>query len=400
MAIALASALMLLVGACGSATPSSSAKGGNKTLKIGLLGILSGPAASAAAFTNALAAYFNYVNSTGGIDGYKFSYVTRDSAGSSAQAISASEQMVQGDHVAMVAGIGTTPSLGVETIAARLKVPLLLGGDGELFTEPKISPAKSNVFDVNPDQVSEFEEEYKLSRQLDNNQPVGVIQETDATGADAVGIAPYARANHLPQPALTVQAALTSTDCTPYMANMKSAGAKAVMFAGTPALFACMIKAAEGLSYNPVWVGGFGDAGTSFESLIGEATYDQTYLLGYEYPASDTKNAQVQLYLKGMRKFDSKDLTSSFGEQGWDYGTTIAAAVKLAAAKGPVTSASLLKAFQTGFHGQPVGLTGSLLFNSKEHYGVNSMAEMKGSGAGSVTVMGGFQKLPQPYAHA
>jgi ABC-type branched-subunit amino acid transport system substrate-binding protein len=183
-----ASSLALVAAACGNATPSgSSSSGGSKTIKIGLLGILSGPAASAAAFTNAIAAYLKYANSAGGINGYKFSWVTSDSADSSAQAISASEQMVQGDGVAMIAGIGTTPSLGVETIAARLKVPLLMGGDGSLFTSPKINPADSNMFDINPDQASEFEAEYQLSRKLDHNQPVGVIQETDGTGADCAG---------------------------------------------------------------------------------------------------------------------------------------------------------------------------------------------------------------------
>jgi ABC-type branched-subunit amino acid transport system substrate-binding protein len=335
------------------------------------------------------------------VNGYKFTWVTRDSADSSAQAISSTEQMVQGDGVAMVAGIGTTPSLGVETVAARLHVPLLMGGDGALFTEPKINPANSNVFDINPDQASEFEAEYKLARSLDSNQPVGVIQETDGTGADAAAISPYTKAAHLPQPVLTVQAALTTTDCTPYMANMKSAGAKAVMFAGTPALFACMINAAKGLGYSPYWVGGFGDAGTSFESLIGQSTYDTTYLLGYEYPTSDTKNSQIALYLKEMAKYDPKDLTSSFGEQGWDYGVTIAAAVKMVTANGgQFSSARLLKVFQTGFHGQPVGLTGSLLFNSQEHYGVNAMAVMKGAGGGAVSLLSGFETLPHPYAHA
>jgi branched-chain amino acid transport system substrate-binding protein len=125
----------------GSSTGSSS----NTPIKIGNVGNYSGFAADTIKSASlALTAWSKTVNASGGIDGHPVEVIVKDSAGSSAQALSAVKDLIANDHVvALVANA----EAGLESVWAKYadeqKVPVI----GEALTVPP-TDSDPNFFPV------------------------------------------------------------------------------------------------------------------------------------------------------------------------------------------------------------------------------------------------------------
>ncbi len=116
--IALILGLLLL---CGSAWA-------QETLKIGVVGPRTGPAAATgAAFDEGIKLAVDYVNSKGGVMGKKLQVAFEDTAGAPDKAASGFERLVTRDKVVMVLGESHSSSaLAQIEVANRLKVPFVV----------------------------------------------------------------------------------------------------------------------------------------------------------------------------------------------------------------------------------------------------------------------------------
>src|SRR6266567_5503593 len=126
--IAMAVGLLLAIAACGGGNNSGSTDPGITSDQI-LLGntiAQSGPAAAYGTIANAEQAYFNYVNSQGGVNGRKIKFKILDDAYSPAKTVPLTKQLVEDDKVfLMFSGLGTQAQVSVRSYLAGQKVPQL-----------------------------------------------------------------------------------------------------------------------------------------------------------------------------------------------------------------------------------------------------------------------------------
>jgi len=111
-------------------------------IKLGSSAPLSGPASGFSASGKAVAAYFQYVNDKGGINGRKVDFTLLDNAYNPPKAVEATRRLVEDIGVlAEVATVGTVPSAAVQKYLNGAKVPqLFISAGGRRFNDPKNFP--------------------------------------------------------------------------------------------------------------------------------------------------------------------------------------------------------------------------------------------------------------------
>ncbi len=104
---------------------------------IGNWGPQSGPAAAWGAVTKAIEAYFDHINSQGGIHGRQLVLETRDDGYDPARTVSAVRELIDSEGVfAFVAGVGTANGLAALPLIQRAGVPWVAPASGsEVFAE-------------------------------------------------------------------------------------------------------------------------------------------------------------------------------------------------------------------------------------------------------------------------
>lgn len=102
-----------------------------REIKIGQTLPLSGPAASYATTGKALAAWFEYVNAEGGVNGRKLSLVQLDDGYSPPKTVEQSRRLVEREQVAFVVmPVGTPTGVAARSYFNSVKVPQLFVGSG------------------------------------------------------------------------------------------------------------------------------------------------------------------------------------------------------------------------------------------------------------------------------
>lgn len=367
LALASAVSIALLATACSS---SGSAPSGSKTIKIGIAVPLSGDNAALAVVGDGITSYLKYANDHGGVNGYKFSWKIEDTQEAAPQTILAARDLVSEGYDAIV-GVGTPSIQALKPIAASVKVPILMAGNGAAFVPPV-----SNMFGDTPDYADVYPAVYKLLLTKTGNGPIGLIYENDANGQPGQqSIAKYAQTLGVPAPVASLAVAATVTNCVPYMARLKAAKASGVVIAADPEVAACVVKAGYTIGYKPKY-GAAWIASTAYANELG-SLYPGQYVVDYQTPLSANTPA-VQLYKASVQKYAPNAVGSAYTEQGWDEGAIIADAVRFATAGGKAFSVpSLIDAMNKDFHGQPEGLIqGGITYNSQQHFGAASAASM------------------------
>ncbi|HSC92115.1 MAG TPA: ABC transporter substrate-binding protein [Gaiellaceae bacterium] len=113
------------------------------TVTLGATVPLSGPAVLFGALAPGAKAYFDYVNSRGGVNGRQIAFTYRDDGYEPARTITETRRLVQEDGVfAIFASVGTANNLAVRPLLNAMKVPQLFVGDGSsaLSGTPKRYP--------------------------------------------------------------------------------------------------------------------------------------------------------------------------------------------------------------------------------------------------------------------
>jgi ABC-type branched-subunit amino acid transport system substrate-binding protein len=104
---------------------------GDTTITIGGTAPLSGPESAYSVVAAGAAAYFEYVNANGGVNGRKIEYVYYDDAYDPAQTIQQTRRLVEQDKVfAIFNTVGTEHALAIRPYLNQLGVPELFAGSG------------------------------------------------------------------------------------------------------------------------------------------------------------------------------------------------------------------------------------------------------------------------------
>jgi ABC-type branched-subunit amino acid transport system substrate-binding protein len=393
--VTLIAAGIAIVLACSSCSSSQSGTTDSaKTIVVGLDSVLSGQFAELGALGRGAQAYFDYVNSTGGVDGYKISTVTEDTANSGTQAISVTRQLIDSDHVNAVIGIGSDPLSALLSAIPNPGVPILFFGDGDGF----VPPTHSQYYGLNVPYERKGAGLVEAARDVLKVKSLSISYQDDATGQPVdQGAALWARQNGMTIKA-TVSYPATISDCSAEAGRLRSAGTKVVIIVGAAPSAACVMKAAYALGYTPAWLSDDQALDPGEQALLTPAILSSMYAIdAYEQVVGNGQTAAQKLYVQWIKRKDSQDLTSSFAEDGWTMAAvlTVALSDSLKSDK-KFSEANLFAALNSDFHGQPIALLPTVTYDSTQHAGVIAEGLLKLNGKGQGTQVSKTQLLPTP----
>jgi branched-chain amino acid transport system substrate-binding protein len=232
--LATAAVALLATGitACSSAAGTSGSAGPNQsagaTIKLGLISDLTGPFSSS--FTSSekgIKAYVQMVNSEGGINGHKLSYVVADTTSTVTGAQTAAQELVQRDKVFAVVDDSAAFS-GAEPYLLQQGIPVTGGAfDGPEWNSPKNTNlfASTGVTDYNSVNaaVGKFMKAHGVTT-------CGAVGYPNATaGPSAVAVVKSCVAAGLKNGYLNTQVPTGSTNVGPIALAMQKAGVNGIV---------------------------------------------------------------------------------------------------------------------------------------------------------------------------
>jgi len=140
------------------------------------------PAAAYAPVADAMRAYFEYINSKGGVYGRKIRFIVGDDHYNPADALEVTRKLVEQDKVfAIVGGLGDLTHAAVYKYLEDEGVPdMFIGGGAVAFTDP----VTKTRFGGNPDYDTEGRMLGKYIAENYNGKKLAFLLENDATGMD------------------------------------------------------------------------------------------------------------------------------------------------------------------------------------------------------------------------
>ena len=351
--LALTTILMVLSGCANSSsgTSTSSLKAGpgvdvtKKTITLGILSPYSGPVADPIGkpLARGVKVFFDSVNASGGVDGYKVKFLEEDTQYSPQLEVQHYNEIHT--KVAMIAdSLGTPTTFAIKDLAtadhmlvsaatlssalAREKYLILLGTPYRLQVE--------NAFD------------YVVTKLGVQNPSVGIIYQNDEYGQD--GLTGYKEAvnfYHLHDVAQATYA-VTDTDYTAQISQLKAAGAKYVFITAIPTSTAGIVATAYKLGYNPQWIlqsPAFAQALLAVPGLGALLSHDWIVSQGATW--GDTSQPGMAQMLNDVAKYAPDQKPDGFFQFGYTESKITYAILKKALDNNDITRDGLLTAFES-----------------------------------------------------
>ena len=351
--LTLTTILMVLSGCANSSsgTSTSSLKAGpgvdvtHKTITLGILSPYSGPVADPIGkpLARGVEVFFDSINASGGIDGYKVKFLEEDLQYNPQIQVQLYNQIH--NQVLMIAdSLGTPTTFAIKDLAAqdhmlvsaatlssalaREKYLILVGTPYRLQVE--------NAFD------------YVVNKLGVQNPSVGIIYQNDEYGQD--GLTGYKEAvnfYHLHDVAQAAYA-VTDTDYTAQISQLKASGAKYVFITAVPTSTAGIIATAYKLGYNPQWIlqsPAFAQALLAVPGLGTLLSHD--WLVSQGATWGDTSQPGMAQMLNDVAKYAPDQKPDGFFQFGYTESKITYAILKKALDNNDVTRDGLLTAFES-----------------------------------------------------
>ncbi len=216
----------------------------DKEIRIGMANALSGPASGLGVNLKAgVDAYLSKVNATGGVNGRKLVLVSKDDGYEPEKTAAATKALIEQDKVFALFGyVGTPTSAAAVPLAARAGVPYLFPFTGAEFLR---NPMNKWVFNV---RASYFDETETMVERLTKDigaKKIALFIQDDAFGE--AGKAGVNRALHKRNMKVAEEARYkrNTLDVDEGLAKIKAAAPDAVVFVGTYASLAAVVKKAR-----------------------------------------------------------------------------------------------------------------------------------------------------------
>jgi branched-chain amino acid transport system substrate-binding protein len=323
----LALTFTLTAAAKSSGTPGVTAR----TVTIGGTFPFSGPASLYAAIGRGQAAYFEYVNDQGGVNGRKLKFIPLDDAYNPANTVQLTRRLVEQEKVfAVVGSLGTEPNLATRSYLNQNKVPQVFLSTGATSWGTDYNKYPWTI-GWQPNYVAEG---YIYGRFITSKMPqakIAVLYQNDAYGKDYVtGLKKGLGAK---QSAIVESEGyeVTSSDVASQIAKLKASGSNTFFVAATPTFAIQAVVLAYKLGWRPTI---FMNSVSATDAVIGLAAKSGGAdavkgIISVEYymDASDpayAKPGSIDLYRSIMAKYNPqgnvKDAFHVYGmAQAWTF---------------------------------------------------------------------------------
>jgi branched-chain amino acid transport system substrate-binding protein len=308
----------------------------SSTILLGNTIAQSGPAAAYGTIAYAEAAYFNYVNSNGGINGRTITYKILDDGYNPANTVPLTKQLVEQDQVfAMFSGLGTQAQTSVRDYLNGKKVPQLFVATGATTFSKDYS---ANSYTMGWQPAYQGEARIYAADVLKNHASakIGVLYQNDDYGADYLkGLTDGLGSNS----SLIVDSQkydVTAADVTSQLVHLKGSGADTVFLFTTPGFTIKALVTITKLGWTPgqiylnsvsnpqVYMGIAAKAGAALQNVTS---------VGYIKDPTDpqwTTDAGMMLYQKVIAKCPTCKPNDGFNIYGVAVAYTMVDVLKLA----------------------------------------------------------------------
>jgi branched-chain amino acid transport system substrate-binding protein len=364
--VTLALAAALVVAGCGSSddtTGSSGTKGGAPkasapgitatTVTVGGHFPLTGPAAPGySEIPRAIDAYFQYVNSKGGVNGRKLKMIARDDGYNPVNTVKVTKQLVLQDKVfAILGGLGTPTHTKVVDYLNASRVPDVFVSSGcRCWDDPQKHPY---TFGWQPDYLIEGKILGQYIAEHFKGKKVAYFLQNDDFGSDgAAGLDMY-----VPKAQVVTRQTYEpgNTDIGPQMAKIKASGAEVVASFSIPAYTALQLLAGVKLDFHPTMVvSNVGSDAITLTGLLkafskgkaGESLIDGIVTDNYLPPLADTSNSWIKLFTQVHDQYIPK--LPMDGNVGYGFGLAYTFVQALAEAGPNPTRKSFVETLEKG----------------------------------------------------
>ncbi len=270
---------------------------------------LSGPAAAGySRVSMATKAYFDYVNSKGGVHGRKIVYLAKDDGYNSATTQTVVRELVEQDKVfAIVGGLGTPTHSAVLDYLKEEEIPdLFVASGATTWNQPARYPG---TFGFQTDYTTEGKiigHYLKNTESRAGQKTCSLVQEDDFGRQLLEGVESSLGAT-LP----VRESYITSNaNVAPQVGKLELEGCKVVLLGTTPTFTSRVISTAAALNYSPLWVVSTagGDYGTVAEHLgVYKNLLEGVISTGYLPIAPSTDDPWIALF---------EQINDEFGDGG------------------------------------------------------------------------------------
>ncbi|MCP3447183.1 ABC transporter substrate-binding protein [Bradyrhizobium sp. CCGUVB14] len=222
-------------------------------IKIGNIMPYSGPASAYAVIGKAEEAYFNKVNSEGGVNGRKIKFISYDDAYSPPKTVEQARKLVESDNVLLIFGsLGTSTNGAIRKYMNEKKVPQLFVASGaSKWNDPKNFPW---TMGWQPSYASEARIYAKYIMKEKPDGKIGVLYQNDDFGKDYLkglkdGLGAKAAMIVMEEPYDTSEPAIDE-----HVVKLKAAGADVFISITTPKFAAQAIKKAAEINWHPMHI--------------------------------------------------------------------------------------------------------------------------------------------------
>ena len=316
-----------------------------KTINLGILSPFSGPVAAPIGdpLARGVEVFFKSVNDHGGIDGFKVNLIEKDSQYNPQLEVQLYNQIH--NQVLMIAdSLGTPTTFAIKDLAAQ---------DHMLVSGATLSSAlareKYLVLVGTPYRLQvENAFDYVVNKLGVKNPATGIIYQNDDYGQD--GLTGYKEAVSVYGLHDVGQAsyAVTDTDFTAQVSQMKAAGAKYVFLTTLPTVTAKIIGTAAALGYNPQWIlqsPAFSTLLLGVPSLV--PLLSKAWIVNQGATWGDKSKPGMAQMLADVAKYAPDQKPDAFFEFGYTESKITYAILKKAADNGDLTRDGVFNAFES-----------------------------------------------------
>ena len=242
----LALVLASTAGAASTADPGISAK----RILLGGTVPLSGEASAFGSVGPGAKAYFDYVNSQGGVNGRRIEYRYYDDGYDPAQTVQLTRKLVEEDKVfAVFNSVGTANNAAIQPYLNAKRVPQLFVGDGaQAVSRPAKYPWTMGFLQS---YLGEGAIYGRHLAQTAKTAKIGVLYENTALGTEMTKGLERWIAGKGPRVVAKESYELVDTDVASQIARLKAAGANTLMLFATPKFFLQAVAATQRAGWRP-----------------------------------------------------------------------------------------------------------------------------------------------------
>ncbi len=220
---------------------------------------------------DAMRAYFDYVNSKGGVNGRKITLVAYDDEYKAGKTVTTASRLINKDKVfAMVGSVGTQTHISVIKDINRRGIPdlFVLSGYSGFYTDPKKYPT---TFGSLGTYVTEAKILGKYIKENMATKNVGILYQTDDFGRNTVeglgiaGLTFTAKKN-----AASFVAGTQGSGLDAQMQQLKDNNVEVVIVGAVASAFASAVASSNKIGYKPQYVViSVGSDATTFQTILG-----------------------------------------------------------------------------------------------------------------------------------